>query len=171
MIRPGSKKASFVDAETLLSSEKVHGLRPKSSFSDETGYNDHLKRVCSNPLERLAKKLLDWDLLDDLCKDNSVDDIVNDSILPQLPVTFSCYHEYISHWEPLVIAEMKENFISNFKSKSLQTVRKGYMQFSCPDSFSHSTHALQCIFSAHKENEQDANKYVDTPYADMFELV
>lgn len=127
-----------------------------------SGYNVHIKRICANPLDRLCDLLLDWDVMADLAKPPtgkpSADE--NSALEPvgeQLPAFFSCFHEYISRWEPLVIEEMKENVLSNFRSKTIQGVKKGYLQFSCTDVLPHAVLEIQCLVSAHKENEQDAN--------------
>eukprot|EP01039_Chlorochromonas_danica_P005350 gene5350-5886_t len=148
----------------------VVGRRPKStahpSESSKTGkdnnnkegggYNPHTKRLCANPLDRLCDHLLDWNLTTDLKEQlqnrKSVDDLSSSTTGQEdsLPSAFSCFHEYISLWEPLLLTEMKANVVTNFRSKSMQSLKKGLLQFTLSDHISSVSHEIQCLVSSER---------------------
>lgn len=127
------------------------------------GYNPHTKRLCANPLDRLCDRLLDWNLTTDLKEQlqnrKSVDDLSSSSTDQEdsLPSAFSCFHEYISRWEPLLLTEMKANVVTNFRSKSMQSLKKGLLQFSLSDHISNVSHEIHCLVSSERGGEHDPN--------------
>lgn len=66
----------------------------------------------NNPVDRLCRKLLDWDIIGSDKKEVP---------LPTLPMTFDSYRSYVNIWEPLLIAEMKANILSGCPISSFET--------------------------------------------------
>ena len=106
-----------------------------------------IKRVCANPLDRLSELLLDWEFEKSFLSESDRGNSRNKSSIAsaanllespsawsrpefvKLPLTFQSFQEYISLWEPLMIEEMRENILSNYKTKSANEISKGCFQF------------------------------------------
>jgi hypothetical protein len=90
--------------------------KPTSHIEDEScTASDITLRNC-NPLNRLCEKLLEWRILPDLAGSNrpSVRAArVPPAIDVHVPLVFKNYVEYVEIWEPLLLAEIKANLLSN----------------------------------------------------------
>lgn len=105
----------------------IVGLRPKKR-RDVLPLD--VKPVCSNPLQRLVEKLLDWNFYDQCClaaKTKTKDMPVKPFL--HVPTVFQSYNEYIDVWEPLVFDEIRANVLNNFAVR-LKTLRSKEFQFS-----------------------------------------
>lgn len=105
----------------------IVGLRPKKR---REAFSGDIKPFCSNPLERLCEKLLDWNFYEHCClaattktKDMPVQPFHH------IPTVFQSFNEYISIWEPLVFDEIRANVLNNFAVR-LKRVRSKEFQFS-----------------------------------------
>jgi hypothetical protein len=149
----------------------IIGRRPKhKSGQDATATSSNLmfnqpnrpdisgfKRICSNPLDRLCEILLDWDfpasMLATMKSKNGGTEVhgtfdnlyFNENGFIKLPLTFQNFYEYITMWEPLIIEEMKENVLSNYKTKPLSVIRRGCIQFKSADRLPHVMHTVEAI--------------------------
>jgi hypothetical protein len=141
-------KSGLDSAATNSTSMFNHHNRP-----DISGF----KRICSNPLDRLCEILLDWDFPTSMLatmksKNGGTETNVaydnlyfNENGFIKLPLTFQNFYEYITMWEPLIIEEMKENVISNYKTKPLHEIKRGYLQFKSIDRLPHVMHTVDAV--------------------------
>jgi hypothetical protein len=73
-----------------------------------------------NPLERLAERLLDWNVLQEAAinaSPKSVDDVYEHppvTSLAKLPDVYKSFDEYVAEWEPPMIADMRSGIVSKF---------------------------------------------------------
>jgi hypothetical protein len=73
-----------------------------------------------NPLERLAERLLDWNVLQEAAinaSPKSVDDVYEHppvTSLAKLPEVYKSFDEYVEAWEPPMIADMRSGVVSKF---------------------------------------------------------
>ncbi len=67
-----------------------------------------------NVLDRLAKKLLQWDFLSDWKSDSR--DRNAEFSFRSLPDAFTSSQQYIETWEPLMIREFQQNIIADIRS-------------------------------------------------------
>ncbi len=87
----------------------------------------------NNLLDRLAKRLIVWDIAVDLKKRGGYHAVdVSDLELLRLPRTFPSFREYLRIWEPLMMAEMRANIISDVRSANSNSIQMGTVQI-CPE--------------------------------------
>eukprot|EP01031_Cornospumella_fuschlensis_P034192 gene34192-41390_t len=120
------------------------------------GYDRRVKRICSNPLDRLCDLLLPWDFYSELTSPSAITSI--DKLL-NVPLSFSCYMHYISVWEPLMLEEMRRSILSSFlappSSSAVSKRLAGHFQFSLPDKLAEKSVTLQGMFTVDGGDDDD----------------
>lgn len=145
---------------------KDPNIPPSSTSVPPMKENANLKRICANPLDRLCEILLDWDfgaaITASLNKPSNGRDSPPNALdhpeFVKLPLTFNNFHQYIMMWEPLMIEELRENVISNYKTKPLNEIKKGFLQFKSSDRLPLATHTLDVVVVPASGNPNDPDK-------------
>lgn len=144
--------------------KQIIGRRPKQK--DATGLNNPtkalttlstIKRLCSNPLDRLCEMLLDWDISAFRLSKRNEEEIIRPEYA-KLPLIFQNFHEYITLWEPLMIEEMRENVKSNYRTKPSREIKKGTIQFKSADRLPHTMHTVEAVATPANGNPNDSEK-------------
>lgn len=136
----------------------IVGRRPKerapSSFqSNNSSYDPKLRSICGNADHRFSNLLLDWDVMKDFNREKKPSSIETEkNASPStIPAIFSCFHEYITKWEPLLIMEVKETIVSNFMSKP-KNRKTGSLQFVVDEAISTAYFEFNCQASLDDSN-------------------
>jgi hypothetical protein len=142
--------------------ELLRGLR--GTTSQPTG---GMKRICSNPLDRLCDKVLDIDFIETLSVKSSPTVLSSSSSsvankpLTLLPLVYDNCLDYIRAWEPLLATEIREAMMSNFMGKvASRSVQEGLAQFSIPDVLTTNLTSIDIVFQpafAHGKSNTSSN--------------
>ncbi|RYG95315.1 hypothetical protein EON65_56155 [archaeon] len=148
---------------TSKSLKRPRSFKPIDLVSE--GYDRRAKRLCSNPIDRLCDLLLPWDFYGALSSPSDSSSSNNEK-LSQVPLSFSCYHHYISVWEPLMLEEMRQSILSTFQGTSSSSSGQagggrrltGHFQFSLPDKLTEKSVTLQGMFTSENDSDEDYDR-------------